>query len=636
MKLDLVTVEILVDGASVDEADIRRLRYVEGLSELCEADLIVAVPKAAAASFKPGASVRLTIARGSEADNARWVSGVLRSVERLDQGDGRSLEHPLLRLIVVPRVWPATLGRRTRTFIDRSMSDVITATLSDAGLTPDVQAGQAMHPLIVQYQESDFAFMSRLIEDSGALHYVEQTQSGDQWRVRPGATSTGWAGAKRTLRWTSRVSGESEDEGVTRAGRVEGLAANVFRVRDTDRRRAKAEEFGDATRRGEAHAREERDPVTSSQFNAAKVAGFIADEHQPARQLFWLETSDILLRAGEALAAELSRADAEEGTLTELLVVRVEHEFETGEEGIVYRNRAEAAELALPYHPARVTPRPSIVAPQTGVVHSFNGRKHLEVAVEMDWGGAEPCIVPVRTTQPLAGSNHGSILVPALGSEVLVHFIDGVPERPVLIGALYHKQAQAAWATNPEMDPDRQHGGVSGFKSRLAMIGKRGPTSVVEVDDAVRDSEKITMTAINDVDITVNRNETSHIKGTLSEKVTGDVTVALEAKRSTTVKADETYETNGKVSITVHKTGRVLVNESLQMTADTKLSLISGNTRADFSPAAAKITVGGSVIEATASSVKISVGGSVVEITPGGVKITGPIVDLNSGGLVVM
>jgi type VI secretion system secreted protein VgrG len=636
MKLDLVTVEIEVDGVSLDNSDIRGLRYIEGLSELCEADLTLAVPRAYAASLKPGSSARVTVARGFDGDNVRWISGVLRSVEQLDEGDGRSLLRPVFRLIVVPRVWPTTLGKRTRTFLDRSMSDAITATLSDAGIDPDVQAGQAMHPLIVQYQESDFAFMSRLIEDSGSLHYVEQTRSGDEWRIRPGATSTGWAGATRTLRWTSRDSGQSEDEGITRAGRVEGMAVNTIQVRDTDRRRPKAEEFGDASRDGEQYIRQERDPVTSAQVNATKLAGFIADEHQPARRLFWLETSDLQLRAGEALAAELSRGDAEEGTLTDLLVVRVEHEIEPSENGAVYRNRAEATALALPYHPARVTPRPSIVAPQTGVVHSFNGRKHLEVAVEMDWGGVGPCIVPVRTTQPLAGANHGSILVPALGSEVLVHFIDGVPERPVLIGALYHQHAQAAWATNPEMDPHNQQGGVSGFKSRLAMVGKRGPTSVVEVDDAVKDSEKITMTAINDVDITVMRNETSHIKGTLSEKVTGDVTVALEAKRSTTVKADETYETNGKVSITVHKTGRVLVNESLQMTADTKLSLISGNTRADFSPSAAKITVGASVIEATAAMVKITVGPSVIELGPSGIKLTGPMVDINSGGLVVM
>jgi hypothetical protein len=130
------------------------------------------------------------------------------------------------------------------------------------------------------------------------------------------------------------------------------------------------------------------------------------------------------------------------------------------------------------------------------------------------------------------------------------------------------------------------------------------------------------------------------------------VTVALGAKRNTTVTADETYAADSNVSITVQKTGRVLVNQTLQMTADTKLSLISGNTRADFSPSAAKITVGASVIEATASSVKITVGGSVVELTasgiklstggatvelnPGMVKLGAPMVDINNGGLTVM
>ncbi len=72
------------------------------------------------------------------------------------------------------------------------------------------------------------------------------------------------------------------------------------------------------------------------------------------------------------------------------------------------------------------------------------------------------------------------------------------------------------------------------------------------------------------------------------------------------------------------------------MTADTKLSLISGNTRADFSPSAAKITVGGAVIEMTASGIKISVGGASVELNPGQVKIGAPIVDINNGALQVM
>jgi type VI secretion system secreted protein VgrG len=335
------------------------------------------------------------------------------------------------------------------------------------------------------------------------------------------------------------------------------------------------------------------------------------------------------VRPGERLAAELSREDAEAGTTTELLVLRVEHEIEVGADGVVFRNRAEAVTTTTPFAPARVTPRPTITAPQTGIVTSFSKEKQLVVNVKMDWGAKEPVVLPVRMTQPLAGSDHGAILLPHKGNEVLVHFIDGVPERPVLIGALYHKTAQSAVSGGIAS-------GDSSFLSRLTMLGARGPTNVIEVDDATNNSEIIRMSAINDVEVKVGRNEKHDVVGTYDDHVKGDVTVTLDAKRTTKVTGDETYETDGKVAITVHKTGRVLVNETLQMTADTKLSLVSGNTRADFSPSAAKITVGGSVLEMTASGVKITCGGASVELTSGSIKITAPMVNINNGSLQVM
>lgn len=61
------------------------------------------------------------------------------------------------------------------------------------------------------------------------------------------------------------------------------------------------------------------------------------------------------------------------------------------------------------------------------------------------------------------------------------------------------------------------------------------------------------------------------------------MTFELGAKRTSLVTGDVSYEVDGNVQITVHKSGRVLVNQTLQMTTDTTLSLIRGNTRADFS-----------------------------------------------------
>lgn len=645
MKLDAVTVGFSLDGQD-QEADVQRLYFVEGLSELCEADITLALPAAAAAAVLPGASARITIARGLDESNVRWICGVVRSVEGIDQGDGMSLERPLLRVCVVPRVWRAGLAARSRAFEDSSIDAVLTKTLQDHGLQLTGAASSTARPLIVQYQETDLALMFRLLEDIGVSHHVKHTESEDVWTLFDADPERTRSGAPRPLVWTTLATGQSSDEGVLRAGRVGELTTKNFKVSDIDRRVEREVWTGKGRSTERDVGRELREPRRVEGDGAALLAQRVTDEHHAAHDRYWMETSDLQLAPGERVDAELSRADAAGGLTTELLVVRVAHEIETSEDAVVYRNRAEAVTFATPFRPARLTPRPTITAPQTGLVESFREEKHqLEVNVLMDWGAERPFTLPVRMTQPIAGSNHGSVLLPHIDSEVLVHFIDGVPERPVLIGALYHQAATAAVAGGT-------NDGKSSYLSRFAMLGKRGPTSTIDVDDATQDAELIKMVAINDVDVTVGRNEKRLVKGTSDEEIQGDVTVALGAKRSTTVTADETYAADSNVSITVQKTGRVLVNQTLQMTADTKLSLISGNTRADFSPSAAKITVGASVIEATASSVKITVGGSVVELTASGIKLStggaavelnagavklgAPKVDINNGGLTVM
>lgn len=628
MKLDQVTVGFSLEGVEL-EADVQRLRYVEGLSELCEADLVLTLPQADAARIEPGARVRVSLERGLDQSNIRWICGLVRSVERLDQGDGLSLDRPLLRVTIVPRVWRASLDRSTRPFVDCSIDDVITKVLQAHGLTIAGTASTGVHPLIVQYQESDLTLMSRLLEDAGVTHYVEHSRTGDDWTLFKADPATTRSRPRRQLRWTSLAAGQSDDEGVVRAGRVDAMAASRFRVADIDRRVEASAWKGLASRpRGDGISQSLRETWRVGGDSATQAAQRALDERRPDVERFWMETSDMQLKAGELIEAELSRADAENSVTTDLLVARVEHEFETGEDGVVYRNRAEAVTYASAFRPARVTPRPVILAPQTGVVSSFAEGKQLVVNVLMDWGAEEPFTIPVRMTQPIAGTNHGSVLVPHINSEVVVHFLDGVPERPVLIGALYHKGHQASVSAAAGSD--------SSYQSRLTMLGARGPTNVIEVDDASNGSEIVRMAAINDVSVKVGRNEERVVEGTYDETIKRDVTVDLGAKRSTKVEADDTYETNGNVFVTVHKAGRVLVNQTLQMTADTKLSLISGNTRADFSPSAAKITVGAAMIEMTAAGIKISVGGASVELNPGQLKLGAPIVDINNGSLQVM
>lgn len=608
MKLEALSVQFKLSGADVP-ASVLRVRYAEGLSELFELDMLLTLARSDADSAEPGTECSVIVTRGQDDSNVRKVHGIIMSAEQLDEGDNHDLEHPLMRLRIVPRVWRTSLVKRTRVFVEKSVDDVIKKTLTDGGLDPfEGKADTVARPLLVQYQETDLDFMARLLEDCGVTHFFDHSGLEEKWNLVDADADKTRLGEPRPLTWTVLQQGQSDEEGVVRAGRRTAMGSTVVKTIDVDRRMRSMSFQGTASGQNQAYVREWREPWRLGAKDALDLAKQFLEEGGMDREAFWLETSDIQLRAGERVNAELSQGDAIAGNTRELLVVRVEHEIELAEERLVYRNRADVVNINRPFRPARVTPRPLILAPQTGIVKEFLPSKSLEITITMDWN-ATPLDIPVRVPQPIAARDHGSVLLPHPGTEVLVHFIDGIPERPVLLGALYNNETPSS--VNPKSKP---------YTSHFAMLGARGTTNTIDVDDNTQDAEKTTMKVINDVNVTVGRHEVWTVEGNVTEALKKDVKTDVGGKRNSTVKGDETYETDGAVSITVQKSGRVLVSDSLQMTADTKLSLVSGNTRADFSPSSAKITVGASVIEMTAGSI----------------KITAPLVSINNGSLDVL
>ncbi|MBK6533836.1 MAG: hypothetical protein IPF99_30895 [Deltaproteobacteria bacterium] len=123
---------------------------------------------------------------------------------------------------------------------------------------------------------------------------------------------------------------------------------------------------------------------------------------------------------------------------------------------------------------------------------SFAEGRQLVVNVTMDWGAQERFPIPGAHDAAHRRGNHGAVLAPHINSEVVVHFLDGVLERLVPIGALLQQDPPGLGECSP---PGRD----SSFQSRLTMLGACGPTNVIEVDDAAQDSEIVRMSAINDV-----------------------------------------------------------------------------------------------------------------------------------------
>src|SRR5262249_20816427 len=138
--------------------------------------------------------------------------------------------------------------------------------------------------------------------------------------------------------------------------------------------------------------------------------------------------------------------------------------------GLLYDNRFQAAPAALPYRPARATPKPAIPGVQTATVVGPSGNdvfvdKYGRVKVKFHWdrdtatGPKNSCWL--RVGQVWAGKRWGAYFWPRVGHEVLVAFVEGDPDRPLVVGSAYNEENMPPFA----LPDNRTLGGIKSFTS---------------------------------------------------------------------------------------------------------------------------------------------------------------------------
>jgi type VI secretion system secreted protein VgrG len=210
---------------------------------------------------------------------------------------------------------------------------------------------------------------------------------------------------------------------------------------------------------------------------------------------------------------------------------------EPGREGeFSYENRFECIPLALPFRPQRVTAIPRIYGAQTAVVVGPKGEeiftdKYGRVKVQFHWdrfGKNDPdSSCWMRVSQPWAGKGWGSVSVPRIGQEVIVDFLDGNPDRPIVTGKVYNAE---------QMPPYMLPAGavVSGLKSNSTKGG--GGYNEMSMNDT-KSKEMVTIHAQKDMSTTVEHDDTQRIVtgnrkvdveiGTHTETIKGDTTITI-------------------------------------------------------------------------------------------------------------
>lgn len=291
-----------------------------------------------------------------------------------------------------------------------------------------------------------------------------------------------------------------------------------------------------------------------------------------------------------------------------------------------YRNRFSCLPADLPFRPARVTPRPVVQGTQTAIVVTdgdgtdISTDKYGRVKVQFFWDRDGKKNLDsscwVRVAQPWAGKLWGAFFLPRVGHEVVVAFLEGDPDQPIIVGSVYNAET-----TLPYTLPDNKT--RSTIKTRSTVGGNEENFNELRFEDK-KDEEEIYFHAEKDFNRVVENNDT--LKVGFEKKDPGDQTIDIHNHRTATL-------AEGNETLTVKKGNRTVtthVDDTHKVeTGNRVVQIAQGNDdlKIDMGNQTIKVAQGKIATEAM-QSIELKVGGNTILINQQGITIKGTMISV--------
>lgn len=610
-----------------------------------------------------------------EEGNERYFTGIVRHVERPEAGPSRLTEYVLH---IVPPVWLLSLGSGYQVHQDQELKALLAEVLSGMPVKWELQGTFQPAPSRTRYNESRWAFANRLFERDGIWYAFNHTASActalvantmASATVQNGVTElrdTDWDANARLLSFSTaqqpfirKVVVGTSQQALFRKENREEAAAPPFPV-------APGDWALDPSAFPAALETQLYEYVTGGSFDASdKGGGDSASElskivtalKEQAKYRAQTETASSSRLTGTSTATGLvagAKVGIHSDGLTKVngqyFVLSVEHYGENGSyvggdsSAPTYKNQFTCIPHSVVYRPPRVTPWPAVQGMHVATVVGPAGEeiftdKFGRVRVVFEWnrdasapnGPGDSCWV--RVAQLVSGPGWGAFFLPRVGHQVLVSFLGGDPDQPVIVGSLYND------VNMPQIKlPDD--------KTQSALRTRSSPKGTAEMYNELRfedkkDAEQVVFQAQKDFIGVIKHDSTLTVKE-------GNQTVTVEKGNQTITveKGDQSLTiTKGKLTITVEQNHATKVNKGDMTTEVTsgKSSLEASKDVALKSKTAKMLLEAMSDISVKSSSGKIEisspvaielkVGGSSIKISPAGVEIAGPQFKASGSGM---
>lgn len=583
---------------------------------------------------------------------------------------------------VVPALWLLTRYSDCRIFHSETVTDIIQSVLQDHGIAFSTSLSGSYSPLeyCVQYRETDFNFISRLMEKFGIFYFFQHTDTAHTMVLADSASAHQPCDGQAEAGY--KVSSSLDADSVVHSWCMEqelksgkySLADFYFETPDASIQAS--EETVDSVAGnssyelfdypGEYTVRGDGAALAKVRMQEVEASHLLAHGLSTCRSFtsgdkFGLtDHPDDSLNASYVLT-EIQHVASVAGSYAGEGEVNPEHES--------YSNQFICIPDTVPFRPARLTPKPFVQGPQTAIVVAPGSSsseilvdKYGRVKVLFPWDGVSSTHKTqqyscwLRVSQEWAGQGWGSITIPRVGQEVIVSFLEGDPDRPIITGRVYN-----ASQTVPYALPDNQtrstfmtrssKGGSASTYNELRFEDKKGAEQVflrAQFDQDNRVLNDSREWVGNNRSLMVTKDQMESVGGDLHTQVTGGVfgTVGKDVNTKVTGKVIENVggDSNSNVAGNVIEkvggdsnsniTGNLnqKVGQTMSLQVGQNLYEKSGQNYAHQAGMQIHLKAGMTVVLEAGTEICLKVGGNYIDINPAGVSIFGTMVMINSGG----
>jgi type VI secretion system secreted protein VgrG len=620
------------------------------------------------------------------AKDARHFNGY---VSRFAAGGHDPRKVRTYRMEVVPWLWFLTRTANCRMFQNKTVKDIIKAIFDDAGFTDYKMDGiKGKHPTreyCVQYRETAFNFVSRLMEQEGIFYFFRHEEGkhtlilADQvgayydCKESPVIYRAGSAVGNRIDSWEHHYEFRSGKWVQTdynfetpKTSLLSEPALTVAPLPD-------AENYELFDYPGEYSV-----PADGKQLTELRMG-----EEEQSYDTVYASSECRTFSPGGKFTVKDHEIESEKGksyVITSVQHMATETGHEESTEPSEYHNSFTCIAATRVFHPTRLTPKPFVQGPQPAVVVGPKGQeiytdKYGRIKVQFFWDREgkrdENSSCWIRVAQVWAGKRWGASFWPRIGQEVIVGFLEGDPDRPLVIGSVYNADQMPPYLSDgKDPGPDDKHKNdnkVSGIKSNTTPGGKG--FNELRFDDT-QGKEQVFIHGERNMDVRVKNDSLERIFGNRHQVIGwqkdgqkgGDQREMVYQDKHLDIKRNQVEhiegnlqltvghgeaDAGGNVDIVIEKDKKELIeqNSHLHVKADLKEKIdgnqsltVGGNLQeqvtGDHALSAQTIYVkaGMTLVLEAGMQLSLKVGGNFIDIGPAGISIQGTMVMINSGG----